>query len=100
MSNVIRINYALADGNVWTEDGDEYDSEASLDLLAQQIADALGKAHPQASITVTRENASGAVRVLDVETDDKYGIVEDDRLEQIAAVADAVWEAGDWYVKA
>jgi hypothetical protein len=100
MSNVIRIDYTLADGNVWTEDGDQYDSEASLDLLAQRIADALRAAYPLASVTVTRENASGAVRVLDVETDDEYGIVEDDQLEEISAVADAVWEAGDWYAKA
>ena len=101
MSTIIRIDYTLADGNVWTEDGDsEYNSEASLDLLAERIAGALREAYPTASVTVTRENASGAVRVLDVETDDEYGIVEDDQEEQIAAVADAVWEAGDWYVKA
>lgn len=102
MTTITSIDYIIADGNVWdySPESAEYDMGASLDLLAQQIADALGKAYPQASVTVTRENASGGVRVLDVETDDEYGIVEDDQLEQIAAVADAVWSDGNWYVRA
>ncbi|MBP9201821.1 MAG: hypothetical protein KBF47_17525 [Gemmatimonadales bacterium] len=103
MSTITRIDYTVADGNVWTEEGDKYDMEASLDLLAEQIRDALRREYPEAVLMVTRENASGAVRAVRAESDDDdYGVgpASDDRLEQIAAVADAVWEAGDWYVKA
>lgn len=100
MSNVIRIDWTVADGNVWTGDVDGYDMEASLDLLQQQILDALHEAYPKATVTVTRQNVSGGVRELGVETDDEYGIVEDETEDEIKAVANAIWETGDWYVEA
>lgn len=100
MSNVTRIDWTVADGNVWTGDVDGYDMEASLDLLHRQILDALHEAYPKATVTVTRQNAGGGVRELDVETDDECGIVDDETEGEIKAVANAIWEAGDWYVKA
>lgn len=103
MSTISQIDYVIADGNVWTDDSGEYDSEASLDLLADQILQALHGAYPQAAITVTRENAMGGVRAVQAySTSEEYGEepATDDEVEQIAAVADGVWSDDAWYVKA
>jgi hypothetical protein len=100
MSNVTRIDWTVADGNVWTDDSGDYDMEASLDSLAEQILEALKAAYPRASVTVTRENVSGAFRELRAYSDTEDGWVGDADLEDIRAVADGVWAADDWYVKA
>ena len=100
MSSIIRIDWTVADGNVWTDESGEYDRESSLDLLAQQIADALRAAYPTAGVSVARANVSGAARELVATSDDEDGWVDEQTEEQIKAVADGVWEAGDWYVKA
>lgn len=99
MSTITRIDYTVADGNAWTED-EGYDMDSSLDRLAEQIDAALTAAYPQATVTVTRENAGGAVRELRAESDDDDGFVDDDTQDEIKAVANGVWEAGDWYVEA
>lgn len=101
MGTITRIDYIIADGNVWTDDNGEYDSESSLGKLADQILAALREAYPRARVTVRRENAGGAVMAVQAESDGDYGIepASDDQLEQIAAVADAVWSDDNWYVK-
>ena len=100
MSNVTRIDWTVADGNVWADDSGEYDMEASLDHLAEMIEDALCEAYPQATVTVRRENVCGGVRELAVETDDEYGIVDDEIEDEIKAVADDIWAGAGWYVAA
>lgn len=100
---ITTINYVLADGNAWTEDSDsDLDMEASLSRLRHLTAVALMAAYPQAAVYCRRENASGAVRAVRAFHNDGDGEepVSDGEAEEIAAVADAVWEAGDWYRKA
>lgn len=100
MSNVIRIDWTVADGNVWTDEGPEWDREASLEALAGQIHDALRAAYPTADVNVMRANVSGGARELVATSDDEDGMVTDITEERIKFIADSVWEAGDWYVAA
>lgn len=99
---ITRIQYTIADGNAWTDETD-YDANASLTRLAELTEQALRGAYPEADVTVTRERVSGAVRAVRAyQTTEEYGEepADDGLVEQIAAIADRVWEAGDWYVKA
>lgn len=98
MSNVTMIEYTVADGNVLGDDLDGVNVEASLNRLASRIDAALRAAYPDAQITVDRANASGAFDELRAESDDPDGWVDDETIEQIKEVADAVWDGGDWYV--
>lgn len=96
------IQYMIADGNAWTDETD-YDANASLNRLAELVEQALRGAYPEADVMVTRERVSGAVRTVWVyQTTEEYGEepADDDLVEQIEAIADRVWEAGDWYVAA
>lgn len=97
MSTITTINWTVADGNCWTED-EGYDMDASLDLLVRLTANALQAAYPQAAVTVRRENVGGGVRALEAYSDDEDGYVDDEAREAIIDTANAVWEAGDWYV--
>lgn len=99
MSSVTRIDWTVADGNVWTDESGEYDREASLEALAGQIHDALKAAYPTADVIVTRANVSGGARELVATSDDEDGYVDDATEERIKFIADSVWEAGEWYVE-
>lgn len=94
---ITRIQYTIADGNVWTNESD-YDMVASLTRLAEQTEQALRTAYPEADVTVARVNASGAVRVVRAESDYDDGYVSDNEIDTIETIAARVWETGDWYV--
>lgn len=101
MSNVTRIDWTVADGNVWgDEDFQGHDREASLNNLVTMTEAALHEAYPQATITVIRANIGGAVEELYCESDDEDGWVDDETREQIKAVANSAWDTGRWPVKA
>ena len=100
MSNVIRIDWTVADGNVWTDERPEWDREASLDHLAEMIEDELAKAYPGVTVAVRRENVCGAVRELQVATESYPLSPDDDMFIEIKTVADDVWAGGGWYVAA
>jgi hypothetical protein len=102
-ASIFRIDYTIADGNVWDDSPEsaDFDRESSLNHLAEMIDDALHAEYPDAAVNVERVNASGAVCYVRAwQTSVEYGDepADDGLLEQIAAVADDVWVGGGWYV--
>jgi hypothetical protein len=94
---ITEIRWTIAEGNVFCDDTGQLDRELSLDNLRQEILLAMRAAYPDAVVYVERQNASGAVEELQAKSDAPDGYVEEDDLENIRAVADAVW-ARDWEV--
>lgn len=94
---ITEIRWTIAEGNVFCDDTGQLDRELSLDNLRQEILLAMGAAYPDAVVYVERQNASGAVEELRAKSDAPDGYVGEDDLENIRAVADAVW-ARDWEV--
>lgn len=94
---ITEIRWTIAEGNVFCDDTGQLDRELSLDNLRQEILLAMRAAYPDAVVYVERQNVSGAAEELRAKSDAPDGYVEEDDLENIRAVADAVW-ARDWEV--